>query len=100
MNSTRRPKAVLPDEWAIVGSFLSRGMAMRKNDSDFRQVVNVCLMGAIESGKYFELYDKWFGSKGKSPSVNTGDQAFSNGRTEVKFRVWGLVFEFPPDSVL
>jgi hypothetical protein len=40
-------------------------MAMRKNDSDFRQAVNVGLMEAIESGKYFELYDKWFGPKGE-----------------------------------
>jgi ABC-type amino acid transport substrate-binding protein len=65
-----KAKAPKPDEWAIVGEFFSYepyGMAMRKNDSDFRQVVNVGLMGAIESGKYFELYDKWFGSKGEVP---------------------------------
>jgi hypothetical protein len=24
-------------------------------------------MEAIESGKYFELYDKWFGPKGEVP---------------------------------
>jgi ABC-type amino acid transport substrate-binding protein len=42
-------------------------MAMRKNDSDFRHLVNASLMEAIESGKYFELYDKWFGPKGEVP---------------------------------
>jgi polar amino acid transport system substrate-binding protein len=65
-----KAKAPKPDEWAIVGEFFSYepyGMAMRKNDSDFRQVVNVGLMEAIESGKYFELYDKWFGPKGEVP---------------------------------
>ncbi len=42
-------------------------MAMRKNDSDFRNAVNNGLMEAIESGKYFELYEKWFGPKGEVP---------------------------------
>ena len=65
-----KAKAPKPDEWAVVGEFFSYepyGMAMRKNDSDFRQVVNVSLMEAIESGKYFELYEKWFGPKGEVP---------------------------------
>jgi ABC-type amino acid transport substrate-binding protein len=65
-----KAKAPKPDEWAIVGEFFSYepyGLAMRKNDSDFRQVVNVGLMEAIESGKYFELYEKWFGPKGEVP---------------------------------
>jgi ABC-type amino acid transport substrate-binding protein len=42
-------------------------MAMRKNDSDFRHVVNVGLMDAIASHLYFEIYDKWFGPKGEVP---------------------------------
>ncbi len=65
-----RAKAPRPDEWQIVGEFFSYepyGMAMRKNDSDFRQAVNLGLMEAIESGKYLELYDKWFGPKGEVP---------------------------------
>ena len=40
---------------------------MRKNESDFRNVVNNGLFDLIESGKYFELYDKWFGPKGEVP---------------------------------
>jgi ABC-type amino acid transport substrate-binding protein len=65
-----RAKAPKPDEWSVVGEFFSYdpyGMAMRKNDSDFRQVVNVGLMDAISSGLYFQLYDKWFGPKGEVP---------------------------------
>jgi ABC-type amino acid transport substrate-binding protein len=64
-----RAKAPKPDDWKVVGDFFSYepyGMAMRKNDSDFRNVVNVGLMEAIESGKYFELYDKWFGPKAEA----------------------------------
>jgi len=65
-----RAKAPRPDDWKVVGDFFSYepyGMAMRKNDSDFRHAVNVGLMEAIESGKYFELYDKWFGPNGETP---------------------------------
>ena len=65
-----RAKAPRPDEWNGVGEFFSSepsGMALRKNDSDFRQVVNIGLMDAISSGLYFQLYDKWFGVKGEVP---------------------------------
>jgi hypothetical protein len=30
-------------------------------------------MEAIESGKYFELYDKWFGPKGEVPYELTAE---------------------------
>jgi ABC-type amino acid transport substrate-binding protein len=65
-----RAKAPKPDDWVVVGEFFSYepyGMALRKGDSDFRQIVNVGLMESIESGKYFEIYDKWFGPKGEVP---------------------------------
>jgi len=65
-----KAKAPKPDAWVIAGDFFSYepyGMAMRKNDSDFRGVVNAALMDGIENGKYFELYDKWFGAKGELP---------------------------------
>src|SRR5712691_4128918 len=65
-----KAKAPNPGEWVIAGDFYSYepyGMAMRKNESDFRNLVNNGLMQAIESGKYFELYEKWFGPKGVVP---------------------------------
>ena len=71
-----KAKAPKPDAWVIVGDFYSYepyGMAMRKNDSDFRAVVNNGLMEAIESGKYFEIYDKWFGPKGEVPYPLTAE---------------------------
>jgi polar amino acid transport system substrate-binding protein len=63
-------KAPNPDDWEVVGEWYTYepyGMAMRKNDSDFRQVVNVALMEAIEGGEYFKLYDKWFGPRSETP---------------------------------
>jgi polar amino acid transport system substrate-binding protein len=69
-------KAPNPGDWQIVGDFYSYepyGMAMRKNESDFRHLVDVGLMEAIESGRYFELYDKWFGPKGEVPYPLTAE---------------------------
>jgi ABC-type amino acid transport substrate-binding protein len=63
-------KAPKPEQWEVVGDFYSYepyGMAMRKNDADFRNLVNNGLMEGIESGKFFEIYDKWFGEKGELP---------------------------------
>ncbi len=65
-----KAKAPNPGEWEIVGDFYSYepyGMAMRKGDSDFRAAVNNALMEGIDSGKYFEIYEKWFGPKGELP---------------------------------
>jgi len=65
-----KAKAPSPEIWKIVGDLFSYepyGMAMRKNDSDFRALVNNSLMQAIEGGEYFRLYDKWFGPKGEVP---------------------------------
>jgi ABC-type amino acid transport substrate-binding protein len=65
-----KAKSPNPAQWEIVGDFYSYepyGMAMRKGDADFRAVVNNGLMDGIESGKFFEIYDKWFGPKGELP---------------------------------
>src|SRR3989454_1576300 len=63
-------KAPNPAQWEVVGDFYSYepyGMAERKNDADFRNVVNGGLMDGIESGRFFEIYEKWFGPKGELP---------------------------------
>jgi polar amino acid transport system substrate-binding protein len=65
-----KAKAPNPGEWDVVGEFFTYepyGMAMRKNDSDFRNLVDFALMEAIESGEYQKLYDKWFGPQGEVP---------------------------------
>ena len=63
-------------DWVLAGEFYSYepyGMAMRKNESDFRSLVNNGLMAAIESGKYFELYEKWFGPTAAVPYPLTAE---------------------------
>jgi ABC-type amino acid transport substrate-binding protein len=65
-----KAKAPNPDAWDVVGPFYSSepyGMAMRKNEADFRELVDSALKQAIGSGKHFDLYEKWFGPKGEVP---------------------------------
>jgi ABC-type amino acid transport substrate-binding protein len=65
-----KAKAPNPGEWDVVGEFFTYepyGMAMRKNESDFRNLVDFTLMEAIENGEYQKLYDKWFGVQGEVP---------------------------------
>ena len=65
-----KAKSPNPAQWDLVGDFYSYepyGMALRKGDADFRNVVNAGLMEGIESGKFFEIYEKWFGPKGELP---------------------------------
>src|SRR2546426_6757908 len=65
-----KAKAPKPDEWDVVGDFYSEepyGMAMRKGDAKFKAAVDAGLKHGFESGKYFEIYEKWFGPKGELP---------------------------------
>ena len=65
-----KAKAPKPDDWEVVGDFYSEepyGMAMRKGDAKFKEAVDAGLKQGFESGKYFEIYDKWFGPKGELP---------------------------------
>ena len=65
-----KAKAPKPDDWEVVGDFYSEepyGMAMRKGDAKFKTAVDGGLRNGFESGKYFEIYDKWFGPKGELP---------------------------------
>jgi ABC-type amino acid transport substrate-binding protein len=59
-----RAKSANPAEWEVVGDFYTYepyGMALRRNDSEFRNLVDATLMEALESGAYQKLYDRWFG---------------------------------------
>jgi ABC-type amino acid transport substrate-binding protein len=65
-----KAKAPSPDQWDVVGDFYSEepyGMAMRKGDEKFKAAVDAGLRRGFESGKYFEIYDKWFGPRGEVP---------------------------------
>ena len=65
-----KSKAPNPGDWEIVGDFYSEepyGMAMRKGDTKFKAVVDAGLKKGFESGRYFQIYEKWFGPKGELP---------------------------------
>jgi ABC-type amino acid transport substrate-binding protein len=84
-----KAKAPNPNAWAIVGNFYSSdpyGMAMRKNEPDFRSVLNQALADAIDSGKYFALYDKYFGPKGELPYPLTSEMKRQLQNSAAEFR--------------
>ena len=62
-------KAPNPDEYEIVDFFSSEPYAcmLPENDSKWRDFVNHTIMGLIEDGGYFEIYEKWFGERGVVP---------------------------------
>ena len=56
--------------YEVVGDFLSRdpySCMVPENESKWRDFVNHTFMELIDSGKFFELYDKWFGERGVVP---------------------------------
>lgn len=65
-----RAKAPSPGDFEVVGDFYTYepyGMAMRRGDTAFRNLVDGTLMEAIEGGGYQKLYDRWFGLQGEVP---------------------------------
>ena len=63
-------KAGNPKDYEVVGSFFTKdpySCMVPENDSKWRDFVNHTFMELIDSGKYFELYDKWFGERGVVP---------------------------------
>lgn len=58
-----KAKAKNPDEWVIVGepqSFEIYGCMMRKDDAEFKAVVDEALANVFKSGEINSIYDKWF----------------------------------------
>jgi polar amino acid transport system substrate-binding protein len=63
-------KAKNPKDYAVVGDFFSKdpySCMVPENDSKWRDFVNHTFMELIDSGKFFQLYDKWFGERGVVP---------------------------------
>ncbi len=63
-------KAKNPKDYELVGDFISKdpySCMVPENDSKWRDFVNHTFMELIDNGKYFELYDKWFGERGVVP---------------------------------
>jgi len=63
-------KAKNPKDYEVVGDFFTKdpySCIVAENDSKWRDFINHTLMELIDNGKYFEMYDKWFGEKGVVP---------------------------------
>ncbi|RPI77399.1 MAG: HAMP domain-containing protein [Desulfobacteraceae bacterium] len=61
-----RIKTPNPEEWRILDFAIAYdpyAFMMRENNSDFRNFVNNAIVWSIRTGKYYEMYDKWMGTK-------------------------------------
>lgn len=81
-----KQKAPDPGKWEVVGRLLTYdpyGFIVPENDSDFRDLVNFTLIELYNSGKFFEIYDKWMGPKGVVPIPMTNEY-----KTLLKLQAW------------
>lgn len=65
-----RKTAKNPGDWKVVGTPLVTLLLcpiVPENDSKFRDFISHSIMELIDSGKYWEIFDKWFGLKGVIP---------------------------------
>jgi polar amino acid transport system substrate-binding protein/glutamate/aspartate transport system substrate-binding protein len=65
-----KAKAEKPDDWEIVGRYLTYepyGLLLPENQGEWRDFVNDTLIRTIKSGRFQEIYDKWFGPGGEVP---------------------------------
>lgn len=83
----QKKKAPKPDDWEVVGRFLSYepyGFIVPSNDSKWRDFVNAFLIHLIKSGEFYQIYDKWMGSDGEVPMPMSDD-----------YKVYLKVISFP-----
>jgi polar amino acid transport system substrate-binding protein/glutamate/aspartate transport system substrate-binding protein len=63
-------KAHTPGDWKIVGQYLTYepyGIILPENQGEWRDFVNAVLIKTIKSGRFEQIYDKWFGPEGDVP---------------------------------
>jgi ABC-type amino acid transport substrate-binding protein len=60
-------KAKSPKDYEVVGDLFTKdpySCIVPENDSRWRDFVSHTLMELIDNGKYFDMYEKWFGERG------------------------------------
>lgn len=63
-----RAKAERPEEWKIVGNYLTYepyGILIPENQGKWRDFINASLVRLFKSGRFETIYDKWFGPNGE-----------------------------------
>ena len=83
-----RKKARNPEKWKTVGLSLSYepyAYIVRENNSDFLNFINNTIAWSIKTGKFFEIYEKWFGPEGELPM-----QMSSDYKTYLKMSVYPI----------
>ena len=76
-----KAKAKNPDDWVIVGepqSFEIYGCMMRKDDPEFKAVVDEALVNVFKSGEINSIYDKWFTNPIPPKNVNLNFEMSDN----------------------
>ena len=64
-----------PDDFQIIGEFLSDdpyGIMMRRDDPEFKKLVDGVVSGLYKSGEINKIYAKWFQSKIPPKGINLG----------------------------
>lgn len=65
-----KTKAEKPDDWKIVGQYLTYepyGIILPEGQGEWRDFVNATLIRTIKSGRFEQIYTKWFGPDGEVP---------------------------------
>ena len=76
-----KAKAKDPNKWVIVGtpqSYEIYGCMMRKDDSEFKKVVDDALVATYSSGEINDIYKKWFMSPIPPKNINMNFQMSNN----------------------
>lgn len=71
--SGARTLAPTPTDWVVVGtpqSFEAYGFMMRKDDPEFKRLVDGVISGLMRSGEINALYDKWFNQPVPPKNIN------------------------------
>jgi glutamate/aspartate transport system substrate-binding protein len=72
-----RAKARKPDDWVVVGKPQTReayGCMMRRDDPQFKKVVDNTIAGLMKSGEVTGMYNKWFMQPVPPKGLNLGFQ--------------------------
>jgi polar amino acid transport system substrate-binding protein/glutamate/aspartate transport system substrate-binding protein len=65
-----KAKAARPDDFVLIGDLLTYdpyAYIVREDDSNFCDFINAQIIQMVKDGKFFRLYEKWFGPNGVVP---------------------------------